>query len=333
MNTLDIQDLSYQYQPGQPVLKALDLQMKQKGILGLLGINGAGKSTLIGLLTGQLKKQSGDLTVLGLDYATHRTEILRQIALVPQGYAFYPTLTVLENLQFFADLRADLGERTQRVEDAIAFCQLEAHRQQTADRLSGGLKRRLNLAIGLVNRPKLLFLDEPTVGIDPISRDFILKAIRQLRDQGVVIVYTSHHMQEIELLCDQVALLHQGEVRFQGELASWRRESGVKLEVEIDQAWLNLNHLPTFTHFCQQNKINVYENILSGRLPSDTDLALIDRQVMAFLNHLPGAKLQRLSMQPLDMETLFFESVQPDVLVALKHASQSDVAIEDVNHV
>lgn len=224
MLAFQIDKLSYQYSKAQPVISDLSLSLPAGKSLGLVGINGAGKSTLVGLLTGRLRPTVGELTVFNLNYADNRHAILKTLSLVPQGYAFYPTLSVQENVKLFASLRPDLTSVAERTEQALEFCQLENYQNILAARLSGGLQRRLNLAIGLVNQPKLLFLDEPTVGVDPVSREFILNAIAELKKQGISIVYTSHHMQEIELICDLVAVLHQGKILLQSDISELNQD-------------------------------------------------------------------------------------------------------------
>ncbi|HLW75135.1 MAG TPA: ABC transporter ATP-binding protein, partial [Gammaproteobacteria bacterium] len=140
-------------------------------------------------------------------------------ALVPQDYAFYPRLTVMENLRFFGGVLAiPAGERRTRIDEALAVTGLETFRATRAEHLSGGLKRRLNLAIGLLNRPRLLFLDEPTVGIDPQSRQFILEAIKRINQAGTTVIYTSHYMEEVEALCDEIGVLDEGRLLARGSL-------------------------------------------------------------------------------------------------------------------
>lgn len=152
----------------------------------------------------------------GVPFAKLSKKQRHQISLVPQDFAFYPLLTVWENLKFFAALY-DVRDKSYLLE-LLAKVDLTSHKNKLAKHLSGGLKRRLNFAIGLINRPKVIFLDEITVGIDPQSRQFILDSVAALKEQGVTVIYTSHYLQEIEQLCDKLVLLNEGNLIYQGSV-------------------------------------------------------------------------------------------------------------------
>lgn len=150
-----------------------------------------------------------------------------QSALVPQEYAFYPTLTARENLQFFAGLyRLTPAQFRERLSNCVEVCRLQDVLDQRTEQCSGGLKRRINLAIGLLAAPRILYLDEPTVGIDAVSRGYILDAIKQLKGNGSTIVYTSHYMEEVEALCDEVAVIDRGKLIAQGNVAQLLSATG-----------------------------------------------------------------------------------------------------------
>ena len=193
----------------QPALAGLSLRVATGSAHGLLGPNGAGKSTLMALLCGLMRPDSGSLKVAGLDVQAEAAEVRRLIGYVPQSLAYYPTLTVAENLRCFARLRA---ASVSNVEFCIATAQLGAHLAKPAAALSGGLQRRLNLAIGLLGTPRLLLLDEPTVGVDPQSRHFLLNTLRTLVAQGLTVLYATHYMDEVARLCSQITLLDHGRV-------------------------------------------------------------------------------------------------------------------------
>lgn len=203
-----------------PALDKIDLSIPEGSIFGLLGPNGAGKTTLISTLMGLQKKTSGTLLFQGEPLEEHQARMRSITGFVPQDLAFYPMLTVAENLIFYIKI-CDVSkhERKQRIERAVSIVKLESHYHKTADALSGGLKRRLNLAIGLLNNPKVLFLDEPTVGIDPQSRNFILETIVELNHrEDMTLIYTSHYMEEVQQICDQIAIIDKGQILLQGEL-------------------------------------------------------------------------------------------------------------------
>ncbi|PJG84342.1 ABC transporter ATP-binding protein [Conservatibacter flavescens] len=214
---IKITNLNYHYPNAQTsALYGVNLQIKQGAAVGLLGPNGAGKTTLMSLLTGLQSVQQGEILFEGVPFEKLTKKQRHQISLVPQDFAFYPLLTVWENLKFFAALY-DVTDKNWLVE-LLEKTGLTAHKTKLAKHLSGGLKRRLNFAIGLINRPKVIFLDEITVGIDPQSRQFILNSVAELTKQGVTVIYTSHYLQEIEQLCSQLVLLNEGRLIYQGDL-------------------------------------------------------------------------------------------------------------------
>ena len=198
----------------RPALHNISLDIACGEALGLLGANGAGKTTLLSLIAGLHNVQQGDIRI---DNAAQRSLAQqRQLSLVPQDYAFYHELSVWDNLRYFAALYhiRDKGHLNR----LLVQTDLLAQRHTRAKHLSGGMKRRLNFAIGLINRPRLIFLDEITVGIDPESRQFILESVARLKQDGVTLLYTSHYLQEIEQLCDTIAFLHHGELIHHGPL-------------------------------------------------------------------------------------------------------------------
>ncbi|MDO9597406.1 MAG: ABC transporter ATP-binding protein [Azoarcus sp.] len=233
-----VHDLVHRYRPdASPALDGVTLQIERGSLFGLLGPNGAGKTTLISLVAGLLAAQLGRITIDGQPLADFRSTQPNAIALVPQDYAFYPMLTVAENLAFFAGVQGLARSlQTERCAAAIHFARLEGVARQLAGELSGGLRRRLNLAIGLLGDPALLLLDEPTVGVDPQSRHFLLDAIRDLGEAGKTVIYTSHYMDEVEALCDRVAIIDHGKVLVQGRLTDVLRDEAPALTLRLDRA-------------------------------------------------------------------------------------------------
>lgn len=225
---IQIQALNYRYAGAtSDALQDLSLDIRTGSLFGLLGPNGSGKTTLISILTGLLAPSSGQVRVDGSPLPRASRTVQAFSALVPQDYAFYPRLTVNENLQLFAGVLAiPVNESRDRRQAALTATGLESSGSTRAEHLSGGLKRRLNLAIGLLNRPRLLLLDEPTVGIDPQSRHFILETIRQINAAGTTVVYTSHYMEEVEMLCDEIGVLDQGRLLAHGTLTQLLKQDG-----------------------------------------------------------------------------------------------------------
>ena len=204
----------YKSYNGKSVLDNVNLSMNRGSILGLLGPNGAGKTTLISILTGVIGKDSGNITVGGLDLDRELGRIQSICSYVPQALAFYPRLSAFENLEYFGSLWGLKGKKLkERMEFCIDVGSMQAFANKRVDKFSGGMKRRLNLAIGLLNEPEILYLDEPTVGVDAQSRNYILETIRKInRERKTTIIYTSHYMDEIEQVSDDIAVIDEGKI-------------------------------------------------------------------------------------------------------------------------
>ncbi|EGZ46525.1 ABC transporter ATP-binding protein [Neisseria wadsworthii] len=230
---IQIQSLSHRYE-GTDVaaLQNVSLDIRPGECWGLLGHNGAGKTTLMSLLAGLQEVQQGQVLFDGVEVGRLARAERQKIGLVPQDFAFYPQLSVWDNLLFFASLYGVKDKAY--LQSLLDKAGLENYCNRAAKQLSGGLKRRLNFAIGLVNRPQLVFLDEITVGIDPQSRRFILESVADLTRAGITVVYTSHYLPEIEQLCSHIALLDKGKLVYQGSLADLlqAQEPGVRFMTE-----------------------------------------------------------------------------------------------------
>jgi len=184
---------------------------------GLLGPNGAGKTTSISMIAGLLERDAGDVSVEGKPLTTTSVEAKSVIGYVPQDLAIYPDLSGRENLRFFARLYGMHGDDLiRRVDEVLEIVGLADRAGDLAKEYSGGMKRRLNIGIGLLHRPRLLILDEPTVGVDPQSRNSILESVDHLSAEGMAVLYTTHYMEEAERLCDRVGIIDLGELRAEG---------------------------------------------------------------------------------------------------------------------
>jgi ABC-2 type transport system ATP-binding protein len=238
---IEISGVSKRYR-GAPsaALAGVNLAIPEGTVFGLLGPNGAGKTTLLSVLLGLVRKDAGRVAVAGHDMDRELPVIRRLCGLAPQDLGFYPMLTVAENLRFYAGAGGLGGAKLrERVEFAAGTAQLGEHLHKRADALSGGLKRRLNLALSLLHAPRVLFLDEPTVGVDPQSRAFILQVIRRLRDErGLTVIYTSHYMEEVQQICDRVAILDQGRVLAEGDLKALLAQG----HRDLEDLFLQLTH-------------------------------------------------------------------------------------------
>ncbi|MGG4552410.1 ABC transporter ATP-binding protein [Paenibacillus humicus] len=191
----------------------LNMTIEAGEIFGLLGPNGAGKSTTMNMIVGLLPLDQGSITVDGIPVKERPLDVKRRIGLVPQDLALYENMSAADNVTFFGRLYGLRGgELKERVKEALRFVGLEERAKQLPHTFSGGMKRRLNIACSIVHRPKLIIMDEPTVGIDPQSRNHILESVRELNRMGSTVIYTSHYMEEVASLCDRVAIVDQGHV-------------------------------------------------------------------------------------------------------------------------
>lgn len=198
----------------------LSLTIREGEIFGLLGANGAGKSTAIHMIAGLIQPTKGEIELLGRNISKNGRFAKSNIGMVPQEIAIYEDMTAYENVRFFAGLYGLRGaELKSRTEEALAFAGLADKHRSYPRNFSGGMKRRLNIACAIAHRPKLIMMDEPTVGIDPQSRSYILNSVRKLNEMGCTIVYTSHYMEEVEELCTRIAILDHGKVIAEGTKA------------------------------------------------------------------------------------------------------------------
>jgi ABC-2 type transport system ATP-binding protein len=202
---------------------------------GLLGPNGAGKTTTVSMICGLLEKDSGEVVVAGNKVSTTSTPAKAAIGFVPQDLALYPDLSAKENLRFFGHLY-DLSGSTlnNRVEQVLEVVGLTDRASERVDNYSGGMKRRLNIAAGLLHSPKLLILDEPTVGVDPQSRNAILENVEVLASEGLAVLYTTHYMEEAERLCDRVGIIDEGKIVAEGTRPQLVRKVGQRDRIELN---------------------------------------------------------------------------------------------------
>jgi ABC-2 type transport system ATP-binding protein len=202
----------------EPALNGITLSVPPGEIFGLLGPNGAGKTTTINILCGIIGATSGSVKISGLESPEYRDKIKHHIGVVPQDIALYPSLSARENLHYIGSMYGLNGEKLKdRVGECLSVFGLEkfAHRQLRT--YSGGMKRRINLIAGILHQPGILFLDEPTVGIDVQSRSVIIDYLKKVNAENTTIIYTSHYMEEAELLCSSIAIIDQGRIITQGK--------------------------------------------------------------------------------------------------------------------
>ncbi len=219
----------------------VSFEIAQGEIFGLLGPNGAGKTTAISMISCLLAPDEGDVRVAGHSVLSDSIGVRRELGVVPQEIALYPTLTATENLRFWGRMYGMSGKT---LEDAVSYglsmAGLEDKAKVRVETFSGGMKRRINIAAGILHRPRVLLMDEPTVGIDPQSRNHILDTVRELNREGMTVVYTSHYMEEVEALCDRIAIIDHGKVIARGTLEELRAlvgdEDRIRIQIGDDLA-------------------------------------------------------------------------------------------------
>lgn len=233
-NIIEVKNLTKKYKE----LKAVDdlsFDVHEGEILGLLGPNGSGKSTTINCLLSLLNYSKGSIKIFGKEMKPNAYELKSKIGVVFQEVSVFDELTVYENIDYFCGLYiSDKEKRKKCIEEAINLVGLEDFKKFYPKKLSGGLLRRLNIACGIAHKPKLIFLDEPTVAVDPQSRNNILDGIKKLRDDGATIVYTTHYMEEVEILCDRVIILDKGKILAAGTSDELKELAKIEEKISIE---------------------------------------------------------------------------------------------------
>lgn len=215
---IEIQQISKKYKGADNYsVSNLDLSVVEGEIFGLLGPNGAGKTTLISMLCSLIKATSGQFTIDGLNYKEHKNQLKQLIGIVPQEYALYNSLTAYENLMYFGAMYGLKGSvLKEKITTALVRLGLGDFAHKKIGTFSGGMKRRINLIASILHEPKVLFLDEPTVGVDVQSKNVIIQHLQELNDSGTTIIYTSHHLNEAEHFCTNVAIIDHGKIMIEG---------------------------------------------------------------------------------------------------------------------
>lgn len=213
-------------------VKGINFKIKKGEILGFLGPNGAGKSTSINMISTVLESDSGSIEFLGKNIKKNGNEFKKSLGVVPQDIALFSNLTAYDNVKFFCSLYGIKGKKLKdSVDKALELVGLTDRKADFPPSFSGGMKRRLNIACSIAHEPKLLIMDEPTVGIDPQSRNHILDTVRKLNDNGTTIIYTSHYMEEVESICSQIIIMDEGSIIEKGtkkELKSKYEENNLE---------------------------------------------------------------------------------------------------------
>ena len=261
-NIIEVKNLTKEYKN----LKAIDnlsFDVYEGEILGLLGPNGSGKSTTINCILSLLNFSKGNIKIFDKEMKPNAYDIKSKIGVVFQDVAVFEELTVYENIDYFCGLYIkDKNTRKQYVEDAIELVGIGEFRKFRPKQLSGGLLRRLNIACGIAHKPKLIFLDEPTVAVDPQSRNNILDGIKKLRDNGATVVYTTHYMEEVEIICDRIIILDKGKIIAKGTSDELKELAKIEEKVTVEVNNLEEKYIEEFKQIENVDEVTYNNNIL-----------------------------------------------------------------------
>lgn len=277
-NVIEVKNLTKEYKK----LKAVDnlsFEVHEGEILGLLGPNGSGKTTTINCILSLLNFGSGSIEIFGKKMRATAYDIKRDIGVVFQDVAVFDELTVYDNIDYFCGLYVkDKNTRKKYIEDAIDLVGLNEFKKFYPKQLSGGLLRRLNIACGIAHKPKLIFLDEPTVAVDPQSRNNILDGIKKLRDLGATIVYTTHYMEEVEILCDRVIIIDKGKIIASGTNDELKELTKIEEKVSVEVIDLDRKYIDIIKEFENVDEVSYKNNVLiiSYKKGKNNLLELID---------------------------------------------------------
>lgn len=284
-------------------LSNVSLSIKEGELYGLLGPNGAGKTTTISILSSLLKPDGGEVLYQDKSLYKNTSECKKIIGVVPQEIALYEDLTAIENLKFWGTLYGIKGKQLQsKTDELLEFLGLADRKNHKIKTYSGGMKRRINIAAALLHDPKIVFMDEPTVGIDPQSRNLIFEVIEELHSRGLTMIYTTHYMEEAERLCDRIGIIDEGRIITEGSLDELKKASSVKEEIQVKFTNPQKTDLVSMSnHFNGQLSIQDNQMILSTS-KTNTDLPeLIQLCTNANL------QLEKLDVRSLSLESIFLE--------------------------
>lgn len=301
MNILEIKNVTKKFGDFIAV-DNMSLTVVEGEIFGFLGANGAGKSTTINMISGLLRPNAGEIKILGKDIGNHSHFAKRNIGIVPQDIAIYEDLTAYENVKFFAGLYGLRGSQLhERVEEALQFVGLSDKQKSYPKNFSGGMKRRLNIACAIAHRPKLIIMDEPTVGIDPQSRNYILASVKKLNEMGCTIIYTSHYMEEVEEICTRIAIIDHGKI-----IAEGTKEQLQAIITNTKDVWIGVKS----TENMDINKLKEISGVkaVQGeenmvKISSDIGVNNLNSIIQCLMND--GVEIRSLEEKSPNLETVF----------------------------
>lgn len=261
-NIIEVNNLTKEYK-GLKAVDNLSFKVDSGEILGLLGPNGSGKSTTINCILSLLNFTGGNINILGKEMNPDAYDIKRELGAVFQDIAVFDELTVYENIDYFCGLYVqDKAIRKNYINEAIDLVGLNDFRNFYPEQLSGGLLRRLNIACGIAHKPKIIFLDEPTVAVDPQSRNNILDGIKKLRDNGSTIIYTTHYMEEVEIICDRVIILDKGKIIASGTCDELKELAKIEEKIVVELSDFNNKYIDIIKKFKNVDEVIYRHNNL-----------------------------------------------------------------------
>ncbi|WP_019915096.1 ABC transporter ATP-binding protein [Paenibacillus sp. HW567] len=280
----------------------VNFSIQEGEIFGLLGPNGAGKSTTISMICGLLKVDGGDIVIDGLSVKDKPLEVKKKIGLVPQDLALYENMTAAENVSFFGKLYGLRGRLLkERVEEALDFTGLSDRSKDKPSTFSGGMKRRLNIACAIMHHPKLIIMDEPTVGIDPQSRNHILESVKALNKLGSAVIYTSHYMEEVAAICDRVAIMDKGHIIACGTEQELRERVSHEERIVVKAAKMTPALMDELNHHPRISRVELNGDTVELYLPSSQN----ELQDILFIFAKHEGVIASLKIEEPDLETLF----------------------------
>lgn len=284
----------------------LSFTVSKGEIFGLLGPNGAGKSTTLNVITTLTDFDKGEVLIDGMDIRQDKTSIKQIIGMVPQDIAIYNHLNALENVKFFASLYGlSKKELIKNAKEALDFVGLSDKMKIKPKQMSGGMRRRLNIACGIAHNPQLIVLDEPTVGVDTQSREHILNSIRLLRDRGATVIYTSHYMQEVEELCDRIAIIDKGQL-----IACGTEEELVSMVTDVQTIYIETRLPLGFDHEAFSKKIKLMPDIKGIVIEDMTirvDISIKQNNIARIIEEFieEGLPINSINSEVPNLDTLF----------------------------
>ncbi|MCO6496428.1 MAG: ABC transporter ATP-binding protein [Chitinophagaceae bacterium] len=296
---IEIKNLRKTYD-GHEALKGISFNIREGEFYGLLGPNGAGKTTTISIMSSILEPDSGEVLINGKNITGDITEAKQLTGVVPQEIALYGDFSAFENLSFWGSLyNVPNRELKQRIENMLNLFGLYDRRHDKVKAYSGGMKRRINIAAALLHQPKIVFMDEPTVGIDPQSRNLIYEVIEQLHQEGMTIVYTTHYMEEAERFCDRIGIIDNGQIIEEGTLQELKSRSNLKEVIEVTydkledtQAGEIISRWPGSSR--KENKISFLLTDIQKELPG---IVIKSSEI--------GVTINNIEIQRTNLETIF----------------------------